>query len=367
MERSSAPTTATWPSSARSISVRQRRAFVLALGLGRNTREAAHQALASLDDGFDRVRAEYVQEWSNGKVIAARRDRRGARADLLRVSTAVLRTHESKQFTGGLVASLPFRGGLRQGRCTTSAATISSGRAIWWKRPAGFSAAGARTTRGASSAIWGHPGRGRSLAAEHLARWLRVLAGNPDGRDGIAHPARRPRRSGAEQRARTSFARFWPMIRRAGELPRPKRARERAGSLGGGRRILPVYGRRANRRAPRGGGPRRLDGDATAAIYCARRRIRGTRASNVDVRGRHGARPQRSASTATTCASRRRTTPTPHSPVHGFVPIKNRPSGRARSPPATSSAPMLLPSSASGCARPTIQRIATPCASSMRC
>jgi len=86
-------------------------AFVLALGFGRNANEAAHQALATLDDGFDRVRADYASEWSRWQESL----RLPEGPDLLRVSATVLRVHESKQFTGGLVASLSIPWGMSKG------------------------------------------------------------------------------------------------------------------------------------------------------------------------------------------------------------------------------------------------------------
>jgi glucoamylase len=92
--------------------------FVLALGLGRTTTEAAHQALASLDDGFDRVLVEYEQEWRSWQaslLLPETSDPKPQRPDLLRVSAAVLRAHESKHFTGGIVASLSIPWGTSKG------------------------------------------------------------------------------------------------------------------------------------------------------------------------------------------------------------------------------------------------------------
>ena len=82
--------------------------FVLALGLGRTTSEAAHQALASLDDGFDHARIEYENEWREwqGSLLPLSSDPESRRPDLLRVSASVLRVHQSKHFAGGMVASV---------------------------------------------------------------------------------------------------------------------------------------------------------------------------------------------------------------------------------------------------------------------
>ena len=81
--------------------------FVLALGFGRTCGEAAHRAAASLWDGFDRASSRYCRDWEawQGTLRPLERASAGAR-DLYRVSTAVLRTHESARFPGGIVASL---------------------------------------------------------------------------------------------------------------------------------------------------------------------------------------------------------------------------------------------------------------------
>jgi glucoamylase len=93
-------------------------AFVLALGLGRNTREAAHQALASLEDPFDRVWEQYLAEWhgwQDALLLPKANHPDASGPDLLRVSASVLRVHESKHFTGGIVASLSVPWGTSKG------------------------------------------------------------------------------------------------------------------------------------------------------------------------------------------------------------------------------------------------------------
>jgi glucoamylase len=92
--------------------------WVLALGFGRSATEAAHHALASLNDGFDRARIEYQgqwRRWHEGLWTPDPGQRVSARADLLGVSTTVLRAHESKQFAGGIVASLSIPWGMSKG------------------------------------------------------------------------------------------------------------------------------------------------------------------------------------------------------------------------------------------------------------
>jgi glucoamylase len=92
--------------------------FVLALGLGRTTAEAGHQALASLGDGFDRARYQYEEEWRGWQrslLLPQASDPRSQPPDLLRVSATVLRVHQSKHFVGGMVASLSIPWGTSKG------------------------------------------------------------------------------------------------------------------------------------------------------------------------------------------------------------------------------------------------------------
>ncbi len=90
--------------------------FVLALGFGLHVAEAGNRALASLCEGFESARDLYVEEWQRWQralpdLVPAEKGGR----DLHRVSTAVLRTHESKRFPGGLIASLSVPWGFSKG------------------------------------------------------------------------------------------------------------------------------------------------------------------------------------------------------------------------------------------------------------
>jgi glucoamylase len=90
--------------------------FVLALGFGRNSAEAGHRALASLLDGFEAARVEYVQEWKVWQsLLFPMEQAKGGKRNLYRVSTAVLRTHEAVRFPGGLIASLSVPWGFAKG------------------------------------------------------------------------------------------------------------------------------------------------------------------------------------------------------------------------------------------------------------
>jgi glucoamylase len=89
---------------------------VFALGFGRNLHEAGQQARASLLCRFDDVAQRYSEGWlkyQKGCRTLSTKDKDGF--DLYRVSTAVLKTHESKRFPGGLIASLSLPWGEAKG------------------------------------------------------------------------------------------------------------------------------------------------------------------------------------------------------------------------------------------------------------
>jgi glucoamylase len=91
-------------------------AFTLALGFGRNAAEAGNRAVASLSAGFERAKKEYISEWQawQQQLLPLGGDGQGLR-DLYRTSTAVMRTHESKNSPGGLIASLSVPWGFSKG------------------------------------------------------------------------------------------------------------------------------------------------------------------------------------------------------------------------------------------------------------
>lgn len=98
------------------VAVPEDGSFVLALGFGRNCAEAAHRAQASLLQGFDRAAVEYRRGWEAWQGKLRSMDRPSAPVpDLYRVSTAVLRTHESFEFPGGIIASLSIPWGASKG------------------------------------------------------------------------------------------------------------------------------------------------------------------------------------------------------------------------------------------------------------
>ena len=100
------------------------------------------------------------------------------------------------------------------------------------------------------------------------------------------------------------------MVRAAAALHRAQRPGDAAGPLGGGRRLLAVHARRRDRRAAGGRRARRRQRRAGASpTSCARRPTPGTTRSSAGPTSAGPSSRTQSASTATTCASRRRTRP----------------------------------------------------------
>ena len=88
--------------------------FVLALGFGGIWAEAAEQVRATLLDDYSTLRRDYINEWKNWQKMLLPLDR-PVDHDLYRASTAMLRTHESKDFLGGVIASLSIPWGFNKG------------------------------------------------------------------------------------------------------------------------------------------------------------------------------------------------------------------------------------------------------------
>ncbi len=88
--------------------------FVLSLGFGQVASEAGGHALASLLEGYDTARREYVQGWQEWLQRVDPPDTDGDH-DLFRISACVLRTHEEKTFPGGMIASLSIPWGFSKG------------------------------------------------------------------------------------------------------------------------------------------------------------------------------------------------------------------------------------------------------------
>lgn len=90
--------------------------FVLALGFGADPEEAAENARASLRDGFDLAKHDYVAGWKGwAKTHAGSVSTKRGAGDLSSRSLAVLRTHESKTAPGAFIASLSIPWGFSKG------------------------------------------------------------------------------------------------------------------------------------------------------------------------------------------------------------------------------------------------------------
>jgi glucoamylase len=90
--------------------------FSLALGFGETPSEAGQRARATLLEKSDSLVKRYVEGWQhvqNSCLDLGKPQQNGF--DPYRVSTAVLRTHESKRFPGGMIASLSIPWGASKG------------------------------------------------------------------------------------------------------------------------------------------------------------------------------------------------------------------------------------------------------------
>ncbi len=91
--------------------------WLLVLAFGADADEAGHRARAALHDGFDVARQYYVSGWDlwQDKLLRLDDDRPDDPSDRYRVSTLVMRTHESASFPGGTIASLSIPWGFNKG------------------------------------------------------------------------------------------------------------------------------------------------------------------------------------------------------------------------------------------------------------
>jgi glucoamylase len=88
----------------------------LALGFGRTFTEAALRARLSLAESSSDIDIGYVKAWRDWQKGLLPLDRIAANGrNTYRISTAVLRTHESPSFPGGLIASLSIPWGFSRG------------------------------------------------------------------------------------------------------------------------------------------------------------------------------------------------------------------------------------------------------------
>jgi glucoamylase len=90
--------------------------ILLVLGFGRTCTEAALRARLSLAQGYREAAQDYMAAWRAWQETLLPFDRVAANGrNTYRISTAVLRTHESPSFPGGLIASLSIPWGFSRG------------------------------------------------------------------------------------------------------------------------------------------------------------------------------------------------------------------------------------------------------------
>lgn len=89
--------------------------FILALGFGTIVTEAGQHVRSSLLEDYADLRHHYVMHWQNWQDKLINLDEPQRDHDLYRTSTAVLRSHESKDFLGGMIASLSIPWGFSKG------------------------------------------------------------------------------------------------------------------------------------------------------------------------------------------------------------------------------------------------------------
>jgi glucoamylase len=118
--------------------------FVMALGFGGIWAAAGQEVRSSLLESYEELRDQYVRDWQDWQDSLLKLDEPKRENDLYRSSVAVLRTHESKDFLGGVIASLSIPWGFNKGD------EDLGGYHLVWPRDlvetaGGFLAAGARS------------------------------------------------------------------------------------------------------------------------------------------------------------------------------------------------------------------------------
>lgn len=89
--------------------------FVIALGFGGIWAEAGQQALSSQLASYETLRKDYASQWHDWQKNLKKLDEKPREKDLFRTSMSVLRTHESKDSLGGIIASLSVPWGFNKG------------------------------------------------------------------------------------------------------------------------------------------------------------------------------------------------------------------------------------------------------------
>ena len=82
---------------------------------GKSARKLGSKPSLSLLTSYATTRKDYVTHWQNWQRTLQQLDDKPREKDLYRASVAVLRTHESKDFIGGIIASLSIPWGFNKG------------------------------------------------------------------------------------------------------------------------------------------------------------------------------------------------------------------------------------------------------------
>lgn len=91
--------------------------FIVALGFGRNADEAGQRARASIFEGFESAKIQFVHEWETWQKNIFLHPKRAETTlpKYFSISAAMLKTHESKRHPGALIASLSIPWGYSKG------------------------------------------------------------------------------------------------------------------------------------------------------------------------------------------------------------------------------------------------------------
>ncbi|MBA3899173.1 MAG: glucan 1,4-alpha-glucosidase [Bacteroidetes bacterium] len=90
--------------------------IIVAVGFGRCSAEAGQRARGSIVEGFDNAKKLFIEEWQEWqKDLFNYKSSRKSPNNLYKISTSVLRTHESKRHPGGFIASLSVPWGFARG------------------------------------------------------------------------------------------------------------------------------------------------------------------------------------------------------------------------------------------------------------
>src|ERR1035437_8852652 len=91
--------------------------FIVALGFGRNPEEAGQRARASILEGFESSKTQFIREWEEWQKKIGVPDKVGKKLSpkYFNISAAMLKGHESKRHPGALIASLSIPWGYSRG------------------------------------------------------------------------------------------------------------------------------------------------------------------------------------------------------------------------------------------------------------